>query len=212
GITRCTSGNGEMDSTLRKIVAKLQCRVCMQYMTPPIAMCQRGHSICNTCRQKVKQCPTCRQRFSRYRCQLLENIAQKIKYPCKYYKEGCEYVSAAKRIQSHETRCRHRPVTCPFSVVSKNVCWRGHVSGMLDHVSRKHKLLVAEPVLGKCILTLDCVGPCPSYVALSALDATFFVVCTVANMDLYCCILHAGPEEKASCYDYSVTIRKRDGS
>jgi E3 ubiquitin-protein ligase SIAH1 len=52
-----------MDITSREVLEELKCPVCVEYMMPPIPMCQNGHNICNTCRQKVNQCPTCKEEF-----------------------------------------------------------------------------------------------------------------------------------------------------
>ena len=206
-----TSGSGEMDDTSRKILAELKCPVCVvEYMTPPIPMCQNGHNICNTCRQKVKKCPTCRQQFLESRCWLLENIIQKIKYCCQYSTKGCEFVSTAQFIKSHEAHCPDRPFKCPFSVVvAKNVCWGGHISGMWDHILDKHKALTV-PGEPKFVFTVDCAGPGPLHRALHAWGDTFFMVCRVINRDLYCCVLYVGPEKWASLYNYSMTIMKRN--
>jgi len=137
-----TFGSGEMDDTSREILEELKCPVCLEYMTPPIPMCQNGHNICNSCRQKVNQCLTCRQQFSQSRCLLLKNIIQKMKFRCQYSPEGCEFISTFQFIKSHEASYPHRPFNCPFSVVvAKNCCWKGHISRMGDHIWYMHEIL-----------------------------------------------------------------------
>ena len=201
-----------MDVTSREVLEELKCPVCVEYMVPPIPMCQNGHNICNTCRQKVNQCPTCKEEFSQSRCWLLENVVQKIKFRCQYYKEGCEFVSTSQFIKSHEADCPHRPFNCPFAVVvTKNSCWSGHVSGMWDHILCEHTAF-AVPEAEKFVLKLDCARPGPLQCALPACDETFFLVCRVINMDLCCCVLYVGPEERASSYKYWVTMKPRQAS
>ena len=200
-----------MDDTFRVILAEIKCPVCYDCMTPPIPMCQNGHNICNTCRQKVNHCPICRQQFLQSRCWILENIIQKILYRCQYYKEGCKFVSASQFFQPHEADCPDRPFDCPFSVVvTKNFCWKGHISGMWDHIWYKHKTLTL-PTEGKFVFTVDCTVPGPLYRALHANNETFFVACWVINMDLYCCVLYVGPRQRASSYYYYMTIKTREG-
>jgi hypothetical protein len=59
---------------------------------------------------------------------------------------------------------------------------------------------------------VDCAEPGPFHGALSTLGETFFLVCGVINMDLYCCVLYVGPEERASFYKYWLTVATKDGS
>jgi len=120
-----TSGSGEMDITSWDVLEELECPVCMEYMTSPIPMCTNGHNICNTCKPKVDHCALCREQLSESRCWLLENIIEKIKFRCQYYTEGCEFITTAQFIKSHEAGCPDRPFDCPFSVVgTKNFCWK----------------------------------------------------------------------------------------
>ena len=207
-----TARRGEMDITSTKVLEELKCPVYVEYMMPPIPMCQNGHSICNTCRLKVNQCPTCKEEFLESRCWILENIIQKMKYPCKYYKKGCEFVSTAQFIKYHEAECPDRPFSCPFSVVvTKNFCWRGHLSDMWGHILCEHTAF-AKAGRRKFVLTVDCAEPGLLHRALDSRGETFFVVWRVIKMDLFCCVLYVGPEARASSYSYCVTIASTDGS
>ena len=53
---------------------------------------------------------------------------------------------------------------------------------------------------------------CPLHRALSEWGETFFLVCRVINMDLYCCVLYVSPQEGAFLYKYWVTAATEDGS
>ena len=207
-----TSGSEDVDITFGDVLEELKCPVCMEQMTPPIPMCQNGHNICNRCRQKVNQCPTCRQEFSQSRCWLLENVIQKMKFRCQYYTEGCEFMSTSQFIKPHEAKCPYRPFNCPLSVVvAKNCCWRGHISRMWDHISYKHGCLSPSEE-GEFLFTVHCAISDLLYNIFYVLDETFFLVYRMINKDLYCCVLYVGPEEWASRYTYSMTIKKIDGS
>ena len=207
-----TSGNGEMDLNSREVLEELKCPVCEEYMTPPIPMCQKCHSICNTCIQNVTVCPFCSEQFLQPRCWLLQNIIEKKKFRCQYYTKGCEFISTAHFINSHEASCPDRPFNCPFSVVGTNTfCWRGHMNGMWDHILDEHGPLA---VPGKCefFLTVDCAAPGPMHRALSAWGETFFLEFRVLNMVLHCCVLYVGPKERASLYKYWVAVATKDRS
>jgi hypothetical protein len=159
----------------------------------------------------VNQCPTCGQQFLQARCWMLENIVQKIKYRCQYYKEGCQLISSSHFIKFHEVDCPYRPFNCPFSfVVTKNVCWRGQMRDMWDHIRYNH-VAHTFPGEGKFVFTVDCAGPGALHRALYANDEIFLVVCRVINMDLYCCVLYVGPQKWASWYNYCVTIKESYG-
>jgi hypothetical protein len=61
-----------------------------------------------------------------------------MKHCCQYSTERCEFVSSAQFIKSHEDDCPDRPFNCPFSVATKNICWRGHIIGMWGHNMYEH--------------------------------------------------------------------------
>jgi len=207
-----TLGGGEIDITSRDVLEELKCPVCVEFMMPPIPMCQNGHNVCNTCRQKVNQCPTCKVEFLESRCWILENIIQKIKYRCQYYVNGCDFVSTAQFIKSHEAECPDRPFNCPFAVVvTKNFCWKGHIHDMWDHILCQHRAL-AEAEGKIFILTVDCAEPGLLHQAVDSSANIFFIVWKVIDMDLYCCVLYVGPETRASSYSYCMTIESTDGS
>jgi hypothetical protein len=135
-----------------------------------------------------------------------------MKFRCQYYTEGCDYVYSAQFIKSHEANCPHRPFNCPFSVVvTKNCCWRGHINAMWDHILCEHTAL-APSEAAKFVFTIDCAEPGPLHRTLSAWGETFFLVCRVTNMDLYCCVLYVSPQEGAFLYKYWVTVATEDGS
>ena len=71
------------------LLSQLECPVCMEYMRPPIMLCENGHNICNICKQEVPHCPTCRQQFSNTRNVALEKVAIEVNYPSTYRNYGC---------------------------------------------------------------------------------------------------------------------------
>jgi E3 ubiquitin-protein ligase SIAH1 len=66
----------------QSLLSQMECPVCMEYMRPPIMLCENGHNICNICRPKVRDCPTCRQQFLNTRNVALEKVAAEVIYPC----------------------------------------------------------------------------------------------------------------------------------
>ena len=63
-ILRVAFNMQSQNTTVERILLnQLECRVCMEYMRPPIILCANGHNICNICKQKVPHCPICKQQF-----------------------------------------------------------------------------------------------------------------------------------------------------
>ena len=180
-------------------------------MTPPIPMRQNGHNICNTSRQKVNQCPTCKKEFLESRCWILQNIIQKMKYPCSIIRK---VVSLYLLVSSPS------PVKPTALTVHSGVRFRlwspkppaGEITcDIWGHDLCEHTAL-AEAGGSRFILTVDCAAPGLFHRALDSYDETFFLVCRVINMDLYCCFLYVGPEARASSNNYCMTIESTDGS
>ncbi|KAJ4452063.1 hypothetical protein ANN_03579 [Periplaneta americana] len=57
----------QMNTVSRDLLRELECPVCLRYFIPPIPLCSNGHSVRNSCRTKVRDCPTCRCAFINYR-------------------------------------------------------------------------------------------------------------------------------------------------
>ncbi|CAH0549431.1 unnamed protein product [Brassicogethes aeneus] len=110
----------------------LECPICMSVMRPPIYQCNRGHSICNKCRENVKACPTCREALSNVRNYGLETFTSKLKYPCKFKKSGCKVTGVEDEIKKHEESCmvnKHKCPICPEFVNTNDIS---------KHVEDKH--------------------------------------------------------------------------
>jgi E3 ubiquitin-protein ligase SIAH1 len=205
-----------MDTLAENLLKELECPVCLEYIMPPIAMCENGHSICTTCRQKLLICPTCRQPFSDAKCLALENLARRIKYPCKFRELGCEESFLMQNIASHQADCPYKPFKCPFSIMKNYKCpWEGHMSEIEDHIKSNH----TEPghtrsVTGKHNTKMQNVGNLFDewWQAIFSLDEVFFLYSRIRHNSMYFCILYVGPTDKASNYRYRISINKSDMS
>jgi hypothetical protein len=57
------------------------------------------------------QCPTCRCSMNaRVRSLCLEQMAEKMKFPCSYSSQGCNVVSLYKHLSAHQQNCPYRPL------------------------------------------------------------------------------------------------------
>ena len=110
------------DFLLPDWVAKsLECPVCPETIKdPPIFQCEKGHGLCQTCREPLKAqnkpCPVCRGKLVDTRCLALENMLEQLpKIKCKY--EGCTFGRSNDELLSEErgrSNVKHdkRPLLC----------------------------------------------------------------------------------------------------
>ncbi|CAG9833282.1 unnamed protein product [Diabrotica balteata] len=92
------------------ILEELECMICCEYMLPPIYQCLTGHSICEECKESIKECPICRKEFQNTKNFALAHIIEHLNYPCKY--NGCKFVTKSKDIRKHQTTCIYSPTNC----------------------------------------------------------------------------------------------------
>jgi hypothetical protein len=45
------------------ILKEIECPVCLEYMSPPISLCTRGHNLCDSCSRSIPKCPICKEVF-----------------------------------------------------------------------------------------------------------------------------------------------------
>ena len=125
----------ELEQSLLK---NLECPVCLEYMTPPIYLCNNGHNICNECRPNLQSCPNCRQEILQARNYALEDLCLKLNYPCKY--EGCKEMFTGQLIKEHQAVCSCGSHNCPLNKIPEYDCqWRGHFRELITHLESQHE-------------------------------------------------------------------------
>lgn len=119
------------------VLKEMECIVCYEYMTPPIFLCTRGHSICGTCRQTkgVVKCPVCQANVTNMRNFALENVTAAAKYPCKNKDTGCKFIGNSVNIRNHEKQCIMLRVECPFGCA-----WKGNTGNVIEHSQKVHNI------------------------------------------------------------------------
>lgn len=125
------------------IIKTLECPVCFNPMVPPIYQCVAGHSICDSCKSQVNDCPTCHARIQNTRNYLLEEMTGHFKYPCKYREYDCTFISTANETKLHEVDCTFGPYKCPFKDFDE--CdWKGKLELLLSHIRVKHEDVILD--------------------------------------------------------------------
>ncbi|PSN30314.1 hypothetical protein C0J52_27237 [Blattella germanica] len=134
-----------------KFLKKLECPICMEYMIPPITVCLNGHSICNSCKPRLDNCPSCRGNFTPIRNRDMEDISQEITHPCKNRDQGCAVHVLLDFKKQHEEECNLSPCMCPLRDVNLPwmvqtpgyaMCsWVGPLSALETHLQNDHKVI-----------------------------------------------------------------------
>ncbi|XP_069680350.1 E3 ubiquitin-protein ligase sina-like [Periplaneta americana] len=129
-----------MNTLTRDLLRELECPVCLRYFIPPIPLCSNGHSVCNSCRTKVRNCPTCRCAFINHRSLIFENIVRSLQFPCSNQSEGCAEVLSNDLINEHEAVCSFGPHPCPMNKFPGTKCnWEGKWKNFEQHMNSVHK-------------------------------------------------------------------------
>ena len=66
---------------------ELECPVCLEtIMDPPIFLCEKGHGLCGSCREDIKNrgqpCPVCRGALTEVRNLMVEQMLDKLPKEC----------------------------------------------------------------------------------------------------------------------------------
>lgn len=124
----------------QSLLKNLECPVCMEYMTPPIQLCNNGHNICSSCRPNLETCPTCRNNILQARNYALEDLCYKLNYPCKFHDDGCDETFSGKNIKEHQAVCHHGTHNCPLDRIPDMHCgWRGEFKELVTHLESQHE-------------------------------------------------------------------------
>jgi hypothetical protein len=122
------------------LLSELVCPKCMEYMVPPITLCNYGHSFCSKCGGKHILCPTCSCSFSSIRNLALESIARTQTYPCANRENGCPDLLSNELIAEHQAVCTHEAMKCPLSKTIFKCSWMGVISDLEEHATAAHSV------------------------------------------------------------------------
>lgn len=135
----------------------LECPVCVEYMLPPIYLCDMGHSFCNSCTKKVNFCSFCKSGITERRNYALENFADMAYPKCKNSKLGCSFRSNLEEVKLHEIACKR--YQCPLLIFYGNyeepldagLCrWYETYDEMVAHSLNQHVCMETDSSTGSC--------------------------------------------------------------
>jgi len=96
-----------------QILRIIECPVCKEVPFPPIYQCTTGHSICKSCKPKLKECPLCKSQFSDARNKWVEDMLSASTYSCAYKDDGCQLEAVGELLCDHIKICQCRSFVCP---------------------------------------------------------------------------------------------------
>jgi E3 ubiquitin-protein ligase SIAH1 len=196
-----------MDTLRAEFFKELECPVCMELMMPPITMCESGHNICTCCRPNLDKCPICREPFMNVRNKALENLAQKVQYPCYYRTEGCSLVLQPRFIDEHQLICPYRPYNCPLSEAENIMCeWFGAFLDLKEHIETKHRNRLTETESVKQVHIQRYKGEKKYSRVIFACGEMFYQQFEVIDNVFYFIIQHIGPENYDTKFHYNFTL------
>lgn len=203
-----------MDENLNNSILKyLECPVCMEYMIPPITLCESGHNICNRCRSKMKKCPTCRQSLLLVRNLTLENLAKQVQYPCRNRQAGCEETFPLDQITYHQSVCVHSCYDCALAKAPGILClWQGPKSEMKRHIDMNHKDRVTEAITTLAVYIRQFKPTYRYCKVIYALGEIFYQQFDVSGQNFYFVVQYVGPEEEASKFKYEIKLKSLCGA
>lgn len=205
--------NNITEELQRRLLQELECPVCMEYMVPPIMLCNNGHNLCCTCRITLDKCPICRGPFVKVRNLSLENLAAETLYPCKNIQMGCTKLVTRSLAKHHADECLFDRQKCPFAKISNTRCsWSGPMDTVRTHVETKHHGSCVQRVSRKFKTVLHNVSWSQRYYqAIITLGELFYVSWRVQSGIFYCAVFHIGPKEITPKFKYRFAISTKDG-
>jgi hypothetical protein len=127
-----------MSRTEEVTLKEIECPVCMEYMSPPIRLCTRGHNLCYTCSRGIPKCPICQEVFITQNV-ALEIITNKIKFLCGTLPQSGKHRSPYDLLEEYRSkliiaeevsRIILKEVKCKFcqkySLFPIHFCVKGH--------------------------------------------------------------------------------------
>lgn len=135
------------------ILNELECPICAHHMLPPISQCINGHSICEKCRQCLKErCPICQGIFTEVRNRSLESISQMILLPCTNKKFGCEVKMRIESRKQHELVCKYKT---GLYCAAYSCNWAGKYDEVFQHWCSKNLKIQPYGTTNICYMELQ---------------------------------------------------------
>ncbi|VEN40181.1 unnamed protein product [Callosobruchus maculatus] len=192
-----------MEETFYKdLLIELECPICTSYMVPPIRQCATGHSVCESCRNKLQKCALCQSNFTDSRNISLEGLAVKMRYPCVYKASGCTASLAYNEREGHKLNCRYRGFACAMEKCS----WVGPLEELAAHWASKK--MTSRPYHMSNLCHTKMKNEAYYVNIVEAYNKMFWFKCRLSNKKLYWAVQYIGNVGEADEYFYEIEIFK----
>ena len=183
----------------------LECPVCKGYMASPIKMCENGHNICGSCKERLSDCPTCKGKFINVRNITLENLAATAIYPCKNREAGCEETFTVDDRNKHLAVCLYQSRKCPVSKIPHSNCsWNGILLDLKAHIEDKH---ANDTAPNHFLMSLCDLARGMSYCWYAFILGELFYFTFKTENDVFSFgVFHCGPTEETEAFKYGIKI------
>jgi hypothetical protein len=137
----------DQEKTNHEMLSLLKCLSCSGLVIPPIYHCAKNSSpMCVDCSpQHNSSCNSCLRTLP-VRNVNLDKMANLLDYPCKYQKNGCNYVCKGEKIKQHQECCEHGDLDCPIAEFT-SCAWKGVVMDLVDHIQLNHQELIPNSAI-----------------------------------------------------------------
>lgn len=71
-------------------VETFECKLCTDYLAPPVRQCVAGHGLCPACLKEADACPVCARAVPATPNAALDQLARTVLFPCKNSGAGCK--------------------------------------------------------------------------------------------------------------------------
>jgi hypothetical protein len=184
-----------------ELLKELECPVCLEYMSSPIKMCENGHNICGSCKERLLNCPTCRGTFLNVRNVALEKLAATAIYPCKNCEAGCEETFTLDDRNKHLSVCVYQSRKCPFAC-----SWTGILSDIPVHIRTVHESGIAEAPEHFNVKLLDLLRGRIYYQLVLVMGEFFCLIWSTVDEDIDFIIMHIGVKENSEAFKFGIKI------
>ncbi|KAJ3657631.1 hypothetical protein Zmor_009418 [Zophobas morio] len=124
-----------------EMLSVLKCSDCLEFALPPVYQFSGNVIRCFECREKILAKGMSDEGMRSFS---VDNVANKLDYPCKYRKYGCTFTSKADVMKNHLKSCVYLAYDCPLRAVAK--CeWKGVQNDLLSHLRAEHNHLLSTP-------------------------------------------------------------------
>ena len=102
----------KIESLHSDVEASFRCSSCEKFLHPPIRMCDKGHNMCDACRNQT--CSVCHSHVGENSNTKIEALMKhfRVGVPCKYQPAGCADEAEIGALTLHEEGCPFRQVKC----------------------------------------------------------------------------------------------------